>query len=175
HYFFLCPNQSSTLDFKKNQFTDVPGQAIGYDLEAKREIRVPGSIKQIVCTSFVFMGPDRIAGFNPDHPARSSLVRFPSGELISEFPLEINGYQLRGRMIAAPKGPYVLITPAAMQPIAAIDLELKQLAMGYKTPHWQSTTRRLPAKSWADASPSTVSLIKSPSRQSNCRPARCPA
>jgi len=172
HYFVLGANQSSTLDFKKNQFTDVPGQAIGYDLEAKREIRVPGSIKQIVCTSFVFMGPDRIAGFNPDHPARSSLVRFPSGELISEFPLEINGYQLRGRMIAAPKGPYVLITPAAMQPIAAIDLELKQLAMGYKTPALaiydktiagEELGGRITLYSFADKKPvATVQLPPSP-------------
>ena len=133
-YFVLGANQSTTFDPEKNRYIDAPGQALAYDLEKKREVPLPGSIKQIVCTSFVFMSADQIAGYHPDHPLRSALVRFPSGELIQEFPLEINGFQLRGKMIAPAKGPYVLISPAAMYPIAAISLELKKLALGYKTP-----------------------------------------
>ncbi|HEX7284908.1 MAG TPA: M48 family metalloprotease [Candidatus Angelobacter sp.] len=133
-YFVLGANESTTLEPEKNRYIEVPGLAVAYDLESKREISLPGSIKQIVCTSFVFLGADRIAGYNPDHPNRSALVRFPSGELIQEFPLEVNGFQLRGKMIAPVKGPYVLVTPAAMHPIAAIDLEQKRLALGYRAP-----------------------------------------
>lgn len=133
-YFVLGANQSTTFDPEKNRYSDVPGQALAYDLEKKREVSLPASIKQIVCTSFVFMSGDQIAGYNPDHPLRSSLVRFPSGELIQEFPLEVNGFQLRGKLIAPAKGPYVLVSPAAMYPIAAISLELKKLALGYRTP-----------------------------------------
>jgi WD40 repeat protein len=133
-YFVLGANQSTIFDPEKNRYTDTPGQALAYDLEKKREVSVPGSIKQIVCTSFVFTAADQIAGYSPDHPLRSALVRFPTGELLQEFPLEVNGFQLRGKMIAPAKGSYVLVSPAAMYPIAAISLEFKKLALGYRTP-----------------------------------------
>jgi hypothetical protein len=133
-YFVLGANQSTTFDPEKNRYTDAPGQVLAYDLEKKREVSLPGSIKQIICTSFVFTAADQIAGYSPDHPIRSALVHFPSGELLQEFPLEVNGFQLRGKLIAPAKGPYVLVSPAAMYPIAAISLELKKLALGYRTP-----------------------------------------
>lgn len=53
---------------------------------------------------------------------------------MSEFPLEVNGFKLTGELLAAAKGPYVLVAPAAMYPVAAIDLENKKLALGYRSP-----------------------------------------
>ncbi|HMC31226.1 MAG TPA: M48 family metalloprotease [Candidatus Angelobacter sp.] len=108
--------------------------AFGYDLQAKREIGLPGRIKQMATSNFTFTPENNLAAYNPDKPSRSQLVRFPSGDLIQEFPLEVRGFKLEGRLIAAAKGPYILVTPAAMHPIAAIDLEKKELAVGYKSP-----------------------------------------
>lgn len=111
-----------------------PDTAFAYDVQGKREVSLPGRIKHIVSSNFTFTANDAIAGFDREKPLKSQLARFPSGELIQEFPLEVNGFKLDGRLIAAPKGPYILVTPAAMHPIAAIDLKAKKLAVGYKTP-----------------------------------------
>src|SRR5947209_856259 len=105
-----------------------------YDLQAHAELKVGGRIKQITRERFAFTPQGNIVGLNPEKPSQSALVRFPSGDLIEEVPLEINGFKLSGRLIAAPKGNYVLVSPAAMWPIAAISLDTKQLAMGYKAP-----------------------------------------
>ena len=110
------------------------GQAsVGYDLENHREISLPGRIKKIVADQFTFTAEGNIAGLNREKPSKSQLARFPSGELIEEFPLEVNGFKLLGSLIPAAKGPYILVTPANMHPIAAIDLESKKLAVGYRS------------------------------------------
>jgi WD40 repeat protein len=108
--------------------------AVGYDLQAKREIPIPARIKQMAASNFTFTPNNDLAAYNPEKPARSQLVRFPSGDLVMEFPLEINSFKLEGRLIAPAKGNFILVTPAAMHPIAAIDLDAKKLAMGYKSP-----------------------------------------
>ena len=108
--------------------------AVGYDLEARHEVGLPGRIKQMASSNFTFTPNNDLAGYNFQNPSHSQLVRFPSGDLVQEFPLEINGFKLNGRLIAPAKGNYILVTPAAMHPIAAIDLDKKKLATGYKSP-----------------------------------------
>ena len=108
--------------------------AVGYDLEARHEVGLPGRIKQMATSSFTFTSGNDLAAYNAQNPSRSQIVHFPSGDLVQEFPLEINGFKLQGRLIAPAKGNYILVTPAAMHPIAAIDLEKKKLATGYKSP-----------------------------------------
>lgn len=108
--------------------------AVGYDLQTKREIGLPGRIKHMAASNFTFTATNDLAAYNPDKPSRSQLVHFPSGDLVQEFPLEIRDFRLTGRLIAPAKGQYILVTPAAMHPIAAIDLEKKDLAMAYKSP-----------------------------------------
>jgi WD40 repeat protein len=108
--------------------------AVAYDLQGKREISIPGRIRQMAASNFTFTPKNELAAYNPEKPSRSLLVRFPSGDLVTEFPLEINTFKLEGRLIAPAKGNYILVTPAAMHPIAAIDLDAKKLAMGYKSP-----------------------------------------
>ena len=109
--------------------------AIGYDLQAKHELNLPGRIRQMASSSFTFTANNDLAAYNSEKPSRSQLAHFPSGDLVLEFPLEINGFKLQGRLIApAAGGRYILVTPAAMHPIAAIDVDLKKLAMGYKSP-----------------------------------------
>jgi hypothetical protein len=108
--------------------------AVGYDLQAQHEVGLPGRIKQMATSTFTFTANNDLAAYNSQNPSRSQIVRFPSGDLVQEFPLEINGFKLQGRLIAPAKGNYILVTPAAMHPIAAIDLEKKKLATGYKSP-----------------------------------------
>lgn len=108
--------------------------AVGYDLKARHEVGLPGRIKQMATSNFTFTPNNDLAAYNSQNPVHSQLVHFPSGDLVQEFPLEINGFKLAGRLIAPAKGNYILVTPAAMHPIAAIDLGEKKLATGYKSP-----------------------------------------
>src|SRR5712671_1224252 len=107
--------------------------AVGYDLEARHEVGLSGRVRQMAASNFTFTATNDLAAYNSQNPSRSQIVHFPSGDLVQEFPLEINGFKLEGRLIAPAKGPYILVTPAAMHPIAAIDLEKKKLATGYKS------------------------------------------
>jgi WD40 repeat protein len=144
---FMYADQSQLLQFRgpaifRLQFSPdshyflagTADTAVGYDLQASHELGLSGHIKQMAASNFTFTASNDLAGYNVEKPSRSQLVRFPSGDLVQEFPLEINGFKLEGRLIAPAKGRYILVTPAAMHPIAAIDLEQKKLTTGYKSP-----------------------------------------
>jgi len=144
---FMLVDQSQLMKFRRPpnirlQFSPdshyllvgTADSAVGYDLEARHEVGLPGRIKQMATSNFTFTPNNDLAGYNFQNPSHSQLVRFPSGDLVQEFPLEINGFKLNGRLIAPAKGNYILVTPAAMHPIAAIDLDKKKLATGYKSP-----------------------------------------
>jgi WD40 repeat protein len=143
---FMMVDQSQLLQFRRPpnirvQFSPdshylLVGTAdgtVGYDLEARHELGLSGRVKQMATSNFTFTAGNDLAAYNSQNPSRSQIVRFPSGDLVQEFPLEINGFKLEGRLIAPANGPYILVTPAAMHPIAAIDLEKKKLATGYKS------------------------------------------
>lgn len=144
---FMFVDQSQILEYRRPpnihlQFSPdshyllagTADSAVGYDLEARREVGLPGRIRQMASSNFTFTASNDLAAYNPQNPSRSQVARFPSGDLVQEFPLEINGFKLQGHLIAPAKGNYILVTPAAMHPIAAIDLEKKKLATGYKSP-----------------------------------------
>src|SRR5205807_3961856 len=83
--------------------------------------------------SFTFVTPDELAGLNKQvglNGQKISLLRFPSGEVIDEFQVEIHG----GSYSAAQKGNYRMVHPANGLAVGVIDLAAKKANMGYKTP-----------------------------------------
>jgi WD40 repeat protein len=98
-----------------------------YDLQSRSEVKLPRKIKDIL-TSFTFLAPDQLAGRNPKSN-KLTLVRFPSGELIDEFPFNFGGSYSK-----AQKGNYLLIRPAGNAAVGVIDLAAKKANMGYKSP-----------------------------------------
>jgi WD40 repeat protein len=98
-----------------------------YDLQTRNEVKLPRKIKDIL-TSFTFTGPDQLVGRN-GRSNKMTLVRFPSGDLIDELPLNFGGNYSRVQ-----KGNYLLIHPAGNVAVGVIDLAAKKASMGYKAP-----------------------------------------
>jgi WD40 repeat protein len=99
-----------------------------YDLQTRSEVKLPRKIKDIL-TSFTFVARDQLAGRNAKSN-KIALLRFPSGELIDEFPIPLVG----GNYSAAQKGNYILIHPAGNVAVGVVDVAAKKANMGYKTP-----------------------------------------
>ncbi len=101
------------------------GAALGYDLRTHSEIKLAGRVKELASFSFTFLGADRIAGFNPDNPAKSGVVRFPTGEVLNELALR------NTELAAATKGDFLLIRPVGEYGVGILDLNAKTLT-GHK-------------------------------------------
>lgn len=94
-----------------------------FDLAARRDAALPGSIKEISRGRFAFIGNDRIVGVDPDSQSKSPLLRFPSGERIDHIPLS-----LALDHIGSPgHGDYLIIGPLRDYPIGIYDLKTRNI------------------------------------------------
>jgi WD40 repeat protein len=89
--------------------------SVAFDLTTKAKTSLPGSVRYLLGTSFTFMGPDKLAGLG-ENSGKSKVVRFPSGETISEMTLSRNTLQ------SAARGNYLLIRPIKDYPVAIFDI-----------------------------------------------------
>lgn len=100
----------------------------GYDLHNQQEVKLPGKLRPLIEGTFAFIAPDEIFGLDRNTPRHAVRMRFPSGEVLDQFPFP--GF---GSLTPVMKAPYVMIRPAGQAPIGAIDLEQKKVTLGYKT------------------------------------------
>lgn len=86
-----------------------------------------GPLQRLVGGGFVFLDADRLMGVNYEKPEKSAVVKFPSGEVITELAL--------GQQSLAPpgKGNYVLLRPIQKHPVGVMNLETKKIFMANKT------------------------------------------
>lgn len=77
-----------------------------YDLTANHEIKLPPSIRKVVQGEFTFVDSERILGLNSLNPARSWLLKFPTGERLEAMALT---YAVRLEPTA--QGRYVAVGP----------------------------------------------------------------
>ena len=103
------------------------GTHFAWDLNARRELSLPGSIKDIVKASFAFLGPDRIIGIEVSAPTKSAILRFPSGERVRQIGL-VNGIEL----VSATHGDYIFVGPLKDQPMGLYDLKTGKIPIKFK-------------------------------------------
>jgi WD40 repeat protein len=102
--------------------------ALGYDLTAHEEIKLPRKIKDLAGGTFTFLTPDELAGINPQPTRYIVRVRFPLGDPIDEFPA-LNSGEIAG----VSKGDYMLIRGGSA-PVGVLDLKTRKAIFGYKSP-----------------------------------------
>jgi hypothetical protein len=100
---------------------------VAYDLVSRREVGLPGSIRDHVADGFTFLGPDRIVVIDSREPEKSPILRFPSGERLDQFRLA-QGLTLR----AVAHGDYLLVGPLKDHPLGLMDLTSKQIPISFK-------------------------------------------
>jgi WD40 repeat protein len=103
------------------------GVHFAWDLMARRDVSIPGSIKDALKSSFAFLGPDRLVGLDPTSPAKSPILRFPSGERLEQVRLG-NGIRLR----SAAHGDYLLVGPLKKHPLGLFDVRKNTLPISFK-------------------------------------------
>jgi hypothetical protein len=91
------------------------------DTSTFKKVSVPDSLKKLIAGGFTFMGNDRIAGINPENVKKSAVVKFPSGEMVTELELWRKG------MTAATRGDYLLIRPVKDYAVGVLDLNSKTI------------------------------------------------
>ena len=99
---------------------------VALDLTVRKEIPVPGSIRDLIAGGFAFLGPDRMIAIDSGSPDKSPVVRFPSGDRVDRLPL---GRQLHLR--AAAHGDYLLVGPLREQPLGLMDLGTKNIPISF--------------------------------------------
>jgi WD40 repeat protein len=102
-------------------------EVMAYDLQEKREVTLPGSIRDVLKGSFAFVGPDRIAGVNMYYADKSPLLQFPQGKRIAELPLT-NTTNLE----SAAHGDYLLIWPVKDHPLGVMSLNRRVVIAEFK-------------------------------------------
>jgi WD40 repeat protein len=107
----------------------APLSTLLFDLKGRSDVSLPGSIKKIVGVSFSFVGVNKVVGVNPDNPSKSPVLKFPSGEKISEVALSY-GIRVRG----AGGADAVIVGPMRDWPLAIMDLSTGKIFVGIKQP-----------------------------------------
>jgi WD40 repeat protein len=98
-----------------------------WDVTGKHELSLPGSIKDLEKSSFAFLGPDRIIGVNPSSPAKSPILRFPSGERLEQVHLA-NGIRFR----PATHGDYLFVGLKKMGNLGLYDVKSGTMPITFK-------------------------------------------
>jgi len=109
--------------------TGYRNAAFAYDLTAQKEVNLPGRVKTMLGSHFVFKGSDEVDGFDLNGSKhRLNRLRFPSGDVIDRFDL-----QAEGELAAPPQGDYLLLLHVSNVPAVLIELRKKQMITAYET------------------------------------------
>lgn len=102
------------------------GMRFAWDVNGRRELPLPGSIKDAVDQSFAFVGPDRIVGIDAN-ARKSSLLSFPSGERLQQVVLAPSL-----DLSSATRGDYIFVGPLKEDPMGLFDLKTGILRIHFK-------------------------------------------
>src|SRR5262249_17226791 len=98
------------------------------DLSVHSEVKLPGKVRDLVRSNFLFTAPDEMLGVTHESPRKIIRLHFPGGEVIDQF-----AYPGYGEFTPTIKSNYVMIRPSGIAPIGALVLTSHKIAMGYKT------------------------------------------
>jgi WD40 repeat protein len=93
------------------------------DVNTRKAISLPWSIERLLSKSFAFLGPERLVGTEGYNGEKSAVVRFPSGEKLSDL-------NLGPTSVGGPThGDYILLRPIDKYPLGVFDLSRKKIVM----------------------------------------------
>ena len=99
-----------------------------YDLTARAVVALKAPAKKLIGSSFTFIGPNRLVGFNADDPSKSGILQLPGGEISEQFMLPSS------KLSTAAKGNYIFLRPFQKYDVGIFDLGMKAVVKGNATP-----------------------------------------
>ncbi len=100
------------------------GSPWAVDLSTRKEVSLPGSIKELLRNKFAFLAPDRLVGVGGEKGEKSAVVQFPSGQLLAQLTLAA-----RNDLAAPARGDYLLLRPISSFPVGVMDLKTQKIFM----------------------------------------------
>jgi WD40 repeat protein len=95
------------------------------DLRSMSEVKMPGALRRVTQTSFAFVGPDKIVGAESANGGEALVVKFPSGDIVSEH------IRLGGRdLFPVTQGDFAIVRPMLKAPLGIMDLDAKTIFRG---------------------------------------------
>ena len=102
---------------------------LALDLTTWQEVKLPKKLKELSAGLFTFAAADEVAAVEfQNNQQKIALARFPSGDVIDEFP-----FSDMGELVPASKGNYLLLLHSGDSPVGVVDLTKKSFAFGYKS------------------------------------------
>lgn len=98
------------------------GTSLAYDLHTRAPINLKNPSRKLATSQFVFVAADRVAGFNPDEPAKSGIFKLPGGDMLEQFPLP------SGELTAATETNLLLVRPSGKSAVGVFDLAKKVIS-----------------------------------------------
>ncbi|HEX5070141.1 MAG TPA: M48 family metalloprotease [Vicinamibacterales bacterium] len=92
------------------------GTSLAYDLRTRAIVNLRNPGRTLATSQFAFVGADRVAGFNPDEPAKSGIFSLPSGNMVEQFPLS------SGQLTTATDPNLLLVRPSGKNAVGVFDL-----------------------------------------------------
>ena len=104
--------------------------SVAVDLTTRREIPLPGAVRDRIGGSFAFLGNDRIVGIHLANREDSGIVTFPKGEVVARLNLERHAVAAATRSDA-----FVLVRdPSPPLAVAVFSVKDNKLTGGSRTP-----------------------------------------
>jgi WD40 repeat protein len=100
--------------------------AFGFDTQERAEFSVGGRIKRIATLGFVFVGPDRLFGWDSEMRHQADLVSFPDGKVLWHSLFTPTTFA------SVTRGNYVLLSRPKDEGVEVLDLSAHKTVWGYK-------------------------------------------
>jgi hypothetical protein len=90
------------------------------DLSTNASVPLKGHVKKLLAGQYAFTAPDKLLGVNSEDFRKSTLLSFPGGEVLEQFPL-------RGNLTNVARGNYVVLRPISNYRAGLFDLGTKKI------------------------------------------------
>jgi WD40 repeat protein len=100
--------------------------AVGFDTQDRAEFSLRGAIKRVATLGFVFVGPDRLFGWDSGRQSQLDLVSFPEGKLLWHFFLQ------PCQFAAVTRGHYVLLNRPKDGGVDVLDVDTQKIVWGFR-------------------------------------------
>jgi WD40 repeat protein len=100
--------------------------AFGFDTQERSEFPLRGAIKRIATLGFIFVGPDRLFGWDCDTAHQADLVSFPEGKVMWHDRFA------PATFTAVTRGDYVLLSRTKEEGVDVLDVNAHKGAWGFR-------------------------------------------
>jgi WD40 repeat protein len=102
------------------------GGNLAVDVTTNSQVSIRGTLKEMLKGSFAFLSSDHVIVENTQNPAKSAILNFPSGEIVTPITLGTQSLE------ASTQGTYLFLRPVANAQVGVMDVRTGKGVLGLK-------------------------------------------